>query len=182
MIYVTSDTHFCHNREFLYGPRGFLSVGEMNAQLIHNWNSIVTFEDDVYLLGDLMLNNDEEGARCIKQLNGHLHIAIGNHDTDNRIELYRSFYNVVEVQFGYRLKYNGCHFLLTHYPTITSNFDYDKPMKARLFNLCGHSHTPDRFADWDKGGIYHTELDAHDNCPVSLDEVVTDIRSKFCSP
>ena len=30
MIYITSDLHFCHDRGFIYGPRGFKSVHEMN--------------------------------------------------------------------------------------------------------------------------------------------------------
>ena len=28
MIYLTSDTHFCHNKDFLYEPRGFQSIGD----------------------------------------------------------------------------------------------------------------------------------------------------------
>ena len=29
-IFVTSDLHFNHDKEFLYGPRNCLSVEEMN--------------------------------------------------------------------------------------------------------------------------------------------------------
>ena len=51
MIYFISDTHFNHDREFVYGPRGFKSVKEMNETLIKNWNETVTNEDDIYVLG-----------------------------------------------------------------------------------------------------------------------------------
>ena len=33
MIYFTSDLHFNHDRDFVYVPRGFQSVDEMNQTL-----------------------------------------------------------------------------------------------------------------------------------------------------
>ena len=45
MIYITSDFHFCHNKEFLYKPRGFSSIEEMNIVLVENYNNIITPED-----------------------------------------------------------------------------------------------------------------------------------------
>ena len=33
-IWLTSDLHFCHNRDFIYEPRGFASVHEMNEAII----------------------------------------------------------------------------------------------------------------------------------------------------
>lgn len=179
MIFVTSDLHFCHNRPFLYEPRGFHSVYEMNVAIVNNWNSVVSPEDDVYVLGDLMLNDNEEGARLLSILHGHLHIILGNHDTDARIELYKQCPNVVEVCDAKRLKYNGYHFFLSHYPALTDNHDWDKPLAARCVSLCGHTHTQDRFYDWDKGCIYHCELDAHNNYPVPLDNIIADLQEKI---
>ena len=99
VIYFTSDTHFSqsHDKEFLWGPRGFKDQWEMNENIIKNWNSVVTEEDDVYLLGDVMLCDNAEGIKCLKQLKGKIHIIRGNHDTDARIELYKACHNVVEV-------------------------------------------------------------------------------------
>ena len=68
---------------------------------------------------------------------------------------------------------------MSHYPTITSNHDYNKPLNKRLINLCGHTHTKDKFADWDKGIIYHVELDAHNNTPVNIEEIIKDIEIKL---
>ena len=51
--------------------------------------------------------------------------------------------------------------------------------KACVVNLCGHTHTRDRFADADKGWIYHCELDAHDMRPVTIDEILADIDRRF---
>ena len=180
MIYVCSDTHFCHDRDFIYKPRGFNNVTEMNENIVKNWNAVVTKEDDVYLLGDVMLNDNETGLKLLKSLNGKIHIVTGNHCTSSRIELYKSAYNVVEVlPCATNLKYKGYLFYLSHYPTITSNNDVDKPLKARVINLAGHIHTPDRWHDWDKGLIYHVEMDAHNCTPIALDTIIQEIIEKL---
>ena len=48
-----------------------------------------------------------------------------------------------------------------------------------MINLCGHSHTKDRYADINKGLIYHVEVDAHDNTPVSLEQVIQDMNGVY---
>ncbi len=176
-IFITSDWHFCHNKEFLYAPRGFTSVYDMNNTIIDKYNSVVSTDDDVYVLGDLMLNDTDLASKCIKQLKGKIHIIRGNHDTDNKIELYKTFFNVVEIVDAKYLDYNGYHFFLCHYPTITSSADIVKPIKKKLINICGHTHTKDKFLDFNKGAIYHAEVDAHDCYPVNLDQIIQDLNS-----
>lgn len=180
MIYFTSDLHLNHNKEFIYIPRGFDNVWDMNRAIVENWNAIVKPDDDVFVLGDLMLGGDmltQDSLNLIKSLKGKIHIVLGNHDTDNRIELYKSLYNVVSICYALRLKYDGYTFFLCHFPVLCSNID-DKGLKHRTICLCGHTHTKNRFVDMDKGYIYHVEVDAHDMKPVSIEEVIKDI-SKF---
>lgn len=177
--WFTSDLHFCHNKPFVYEPRGFSSIYEMNETIVANWNEVVDSEDDVYVLGDLMLVDNEAGAKYIKSLKGKLHIILGNHDTDNRIELYNDFYNVVEITYAKILKIGGLRFFLCHYPVLCGNYDdNEKPLNRRLISLCGHTHTKDPFADWSKGNIYHVELDAHNNELVSFEEIKEDLVSR----
>lgn len=178
MIWFSSDPHFCHQKDFLWGPRGYADQYEMNKDIIKNWNERVQPNDDVYLLGDIMLNDNEEGLKCLKALKGRIHIVLGNHDSKARAELYKSCYNVVEVERAIQLKAEGYTFYLTHYPTLTDNFDEEnhKPLGNRVINLCGHSHTKDKFKDMDKGLIYHVEFDAHDNAPVDIKTVIYDIK------
>ena len=176
-IWVTSDTHFCHNRDFLYAPRGFTNPYEMNETIIHHWNQVVAPDDDVYHLGDVMLNDNFEGLKCLKQLKGNIHIVLGNHDTDFRKELYETCWNVVEIALAAKIKYGGYHFFLSHYPCMTSNFDIDKPLKQRLINLCGHTHTQDPFFNWTEHPIFHCELDTNNCYPWLLDDIITAIES-----
>ena len=57
MIYFSSDTHFGHNREFVWKARGFKSVEEMNEAIVRNFNSLITEDDDLYLLGDVIMGD-----------------------------------------------------------------------------------------------------------------------------
>lgn len=175
-IYVTSDTHFGHSKNFLYEPRGFKNIYDHDNTIIKNWNEIVQPEDDVYLLGDVMLNDNDYGLSCLKQLNGRIHIIRGNHCTNTRIALYNNCSNVVEVCDAKWLKVGKQSFFLSHYPCLTGNHDEGEPLNRKIVNLCGHSHCQDNFADFDKGLIFHCELDTNNCYPLSIDEIIKRIK------
>lgn len=175
MIYFTSDFHFGHDREFIYGPRGYSNIYEEAEDLIQKFNSVVTWEDTVYILGDCMLNNDEFGLKCLRRLNGFKYVVVGNHDTIARVMKYQDSGIFMSVDYGGRLHHNGWTYLLSHYPQITENYQD----RHRVISLCGHSHTKDPFLHWDNGLIYHVEVDAHDGYPVSIDQIESDIRKKL---
>lgn len=181
-VWMTSDLHFNHQKDFIYAARGFENVYDMNRALIERWNKVVAPDDDVYVLGDLCLGDLEEGRKCLSQLKGNIYIVRGNHDTDNRVAMYRELWNVKEVYEGKFLHYNGYHFYLSHFPTLTSNMDSDKSLKKRTLSLCGHSHTKNKFSDMDKGLIYHVELDCSNNAPVSLDKIIEDFEYFYALP
>ena len=178
-IWITSDWHFNHNKPFIYEARGFISVEEMNKNLIINHNALVDKDDDVFVLGDLMLGGAdrlEEGVELIQQMNGKLHIIRGNHDSDKRCIAYAQMWpKVVEIKNADYLNYSSYHFYLSHYPSMTSNYDDDKPLKQRLINLCGHTHTTNMWQDVQVGAI-HCEVDAHWNFPVLLDDLIEDLK------
>ena len=85
-------------------------------------------------------------------------------------------YNVVEV-IGYAtiLKYNHYHFYLSHYPTLTTNFDdINKPLKKRILCLAGHTHSKEIF---ESCGSYNVSVDAHNCFPVSIDKIINDFKN-----
>ena len=164
-IFLTSDLHFGHSRQFIYGPRGFSSIDEHDAEVIKHWNEKVCPEDEVYILGDLMLNDNIHGIECLKLLNGVKYAVRGNHDTDTRWPLY-SEAGVQTLGWAHAIHYRKYHFYLSHFPTLTGNLDNDKSL----------NHTSDKFVNMDKGLIYHVELDAHDCRPVCLDTIIDDIK------
>ena len=180
MIYFTSDWHFGHDKEFLWGPRGLPSVYANSQAIVGNHNAIVNDNDDVYVLGDLMLGDNEYGLQMIRALKGKLHIILGNHDTSTRIELYKQLPNVVEVEYAKVLKIGKQHYYLSHYPTICANYD-DKPYQQHLINLFGHTHQQNKFYymnDEENPFMYHVGVDSHGCCPVSEEQINKDIHNK----
>ena len=176
MIYLTSDLHFGHNKEFLYKPRGFSSIEEHDQTIIKNWNSIVEDDDIVIMLGDLMLMDNEHGINCLQSLKGNKYYIRGNHDTDTRVRLYE--YSLGYQMLGYAApaKFNGKNFMLSHYPMATTNFDFEKKPWERVYNLCGHSHTKEK---WDPAtDSIHVELDAWNNYPVNIEDIYKLIRER----
>ena len=41
-VWFTSDSHFCHDRGFVYEPRGFKNIEEMNVAIVERWLSLMT--------------------------------------------------------------------------------------------------------------------------------------------
>jgi len=78
-VYLTADLHFFHANVIKYCDRPYGSVEEMNQALIDNWNSVVTDDDTVYVLGDFSL-----AFRPVEiftqRLNGLKYLIAGNHD------------------------------------------------------------------------------------------------------
>lgn len=185
-IFLTSDTHFGHDREFLYGPRGFSSIQEHDEAVIHNWNSVVQPDDTVYHLGDVMLNDNDHGMDCLKQLNGNIYIIPGNHDTKNRLELYKTLPNVkvLESNFpdtvaaGVYFKYRKYLFYMSHHPTMTSNLEKDPYLKAHLINLFGHTHQQKQFYN-DIPFMFHVGMDSNNCTPVLLDDAIEIMREEM---
>lgn len=150
MKFVTSDTHFFHDHLLGmndFAPRPFDDVSEMNETIIRNWNAKVGENDTVYHLGDIALyfkKPQEAAYRAIfdvlNQLNGHLIIIKGNHDSralfkylDRHNYLINgqpkfSFYDV-----GVLLKYDHRQYYLTHYPLMLG-------IAPQIINLHGHIH------------------------------------------
>ena len=169
-IWLTSDTHFGHDREFLWSPRGYTSTAENNADIIKKWNEEVSPEDNV------MLGDNENGMNCLKQLNGDIHIIRGNHDTNTRWDLYNTLPNVTLEGWATMIKYKKMNFYLSHFPTLTANFS-DKSIKQCVVNLFGHTHQQTNFYE-DRPYMYHVGVDSHNSAPVLLDDIIEEIFTK----
>ena len=162
MIYFTSDLHLCHNSELIYKRRGYSSMAEHDAAVVRNWNSVVEADDTVYVLGDIIfgqgINED------IRKLKGEIHFLIGNHDTDRKISQCLDAGWICEG-YATMLEINGYRYFLSHYPADVMNFG-----RKEITCLCGHKHVSNPFADLGIGA-YHVELEAHNNRPVSIEDI-----------
>ena len=177
MIWLCSDLHLGHDKEFVWKARGFESVDEMNHTIIDHLIEVVKPDDDLYILGDLILGNIEEGKKLLRRIPGRVHVICGNHDSAAKIAYYESL--GWDCQWSLLTKMGGYSVLLSHWPTKTINFGA-KPLKREVINFCGHSHSIDRFVDFGKlGACYHVEMDAHNNYPVLLDDALKEIEAHW---
>ncbi|MCM1225503.1 MAG: metallophosphoesterase family protein [Lachnospiraceae bacterium] len=176
--WLTADLHLCHDKDFIWGARGFSCVEEMNEEIVKRYNSVVAPDDDVFILGDLMLGDDSLAIPYLRQLNGHINVIRGNHDSDARCNIYNTL--GMGIYGATYLKYRGRTFFLSHYPAITANYDDDKPNKVKVMSLCGHTHTTNPFIDLKERNMYayHVEVDAHDCYPVELDYIIREMAIK----
>ena len=176
-IWFTSDLHFGHDKEFLYKPRGFNSITEHDETIISNFNSVVSNDDVLVILGDVMLGDNSYGIKCLNRLNGRKFIIRGNHDTDKRWAEYAESSNARLLDLVLVEKIRGYLCYLSHYPTATSNFDADKPLRQQLLNLSGHTHCKEKFNNLT--GSYNVAVDAHNNFPVEFNTIITDIKERL---
>lgn len=80
--FFISDLHFSHANILKYDNRPYSDIVEHDKVLIERWNSVVTDEDEVYMLGDIGWCNPNKMAEILKQLKGKKTLIIGNHDKE----------------------------------------------------------------------------------------------------
>ena len=165
MIHFTADTHFHHEGALRF--RHFETVEEMNQTIIRNWNSKVARGDTVYHLGDFGFNVAAIPG-LVTQLNGQIHLVLGNHDPDwpcNRLKS-AGFASIRESKY---IKIDGDKFYLQHYPCRAWRSSYHGS-----YHLYGHSHghMPPLNRSMDVG------VDCWDYSPVSLPVVLSELSHK----
>lgn len=80
MIYYISDIHFRDQSIFDKCRRPFKSLLDMEEVIINNWNKRVMDDDVIYVLGDLVNDNDASAIQIFNKLKGRKHLIVGNHD------------------------------------------------------------------------------------------------------
>ena len=173
-IWFTSDLHLCHDREFVWKARGFNSVDEMNQAIVNRFNSVIQPEDTLYILGDVMLNDNVKAEQYLAQIKGKKIFIRGNHDTNSRVEIYKK-YTDAKIKWADIIKIKGRSIYISHYPTYTANAD-DAPGKVTL-NFHGHTH---QICNFTTNGfyMYHVGVDSHDCYPVLVDTIFEDIKEE----
>lgn len=131
-IYFISDLHLSHNNIIKYCNRPYENVEDMNNDIIKRWNSVVSKNDTVWVLGDIGLGKKENIKKLLLQLNGHKKLIMGNHDRWNP-----HFYEECGFEFvsNYPVLLKG-HFLLSHAPIVDS---------GPFYNIHGHVHDNPEF-------------------------------------
>lgn len=172
--WVTSDLHFCHDREFVWQARGFQNVEEMNEAIVERFNSVINSEDTLYILGDVMLNDNEKGEELLSRINGKKIFIRGNHDTNLRVEIYKK-YTDAEIKWADMIKYKKKSIYLSHHPTIVTNAG---EWHNLVINFYGHTHQTENFYN-EYVNMYHVGVDSHNCFPVLIDDALDAVKQKI---
>lgn len=133
--YYIADLHFCHANIINFDNRSFFSVDEMNRELISNWNSVITNNDTVMILGDFCCGLEDDWIKILDQLNGAKQLIKGNHDLKSMSKTLRSKFQ--DVKDYKEIKDNGKRVLLSYYPMPFYRGAYNPD----IIHLYGHVHT-----------------------------------------
>ena len=134
--FFTSDTHFFHKAMAqMRGLQG--GVDDMNAALISSWNEVVPKDGIVFLLGDFSFSGTTNSISVLGQLNGQIHLIVGNHDTGlSRVvkDMFSSMsdYKEIEVETAPAVRQR---IILSHYAHRVWNMHH-----YGTWHLFGHSH------------------------------------------
>lgn len=196
-IFFWSDLHLNHGKDFILGPRKFKTAQEAKEELITRWNSIVSYNDTIFILGDTVVgageNSTQEFESFLQNVNFHsLYILGGNHTAGYKTLAYHnkrsfdfaSFAIYLERTEGnrdlkkvfltpnyYEIVVNNQFIVLCHYPIYSWN-----EMGRGSWHLCGHTH----------GALnnFHKDRKSLDvgvenfPYPISFDEVATLMKDK----
>lgn len=178
-VYFTSDLHFWHKNVCKYCNRPYETVEEMNAGIIANWNSVISDNDTVFVLGDIGFCGIEKLRPLISQLKGKIILIQGNHDSDkviNRLleeELISQCHSLCQVTVIGDEECPEQDLTLCHFPMI------DWLNKERgAWMIHGHQHQlPDTpscsYRHWDVG------LDKNNLVPISFEQLKINITKQF---
>ena len=182
MIFFSSDHHFYHSNIIRYCQRPFLSVEEMNEEMVRRWNTVVQPEDIVYYLGDFSL-----AKRAVTvfapRLHGQKHLLMGNHDACHPCHKKKAQAALqVYVDAGFKtielersLEISGQSVLLNHMPYLAGEqsseykvgYQEFRPVNRGQWLLHGHVHEKWKI----KEKMINVGVDVWDFFPVPITEI-----------
>ena len=173
MIFFTADSHFGHKNILSHCRRPFSSLEEMDREMILRWNSRVSPEDEVYILGDLMFSC-KDPEHYLRQLSGRKHLILGNHDKVWMKRMDPAPY-FESIQPLLELKLEGVRLTLCHYPMMAWNED-----RHGAYLIHGHIHNDTDLPFWpllrENDHILNAGVDLNGFTPVSFPELIVNNR------
>jgi len=180
--WFTADLHFGHRNMVNWrNKRGcnFADADEMNEFIIERYNSVVKPDDEVYLLGDLVMGTIADNLPLLERLNGTKFSTIGNHDRPfdckpHRYQEWIDKYQEVGVKFVSDFmwcdsfgSFSASHFPFSGDHTDRERFLDRRPVDKGQWLVHGHVHEAWRV----NGRQINVGVDVWDFEPVSLEQI-----------
>lgn len=188
-LFVTSDTHFNHNREFVYKARGYDDPQQMTEDMINKINTVVGSDGILLHLGDFCLNTTKEMYEDIlsKLKIKEIWMLWGNHNNPIHKNYGGTREQVCAYIKGISIRYLGHYFTFRkgnkafvcfHFPIV--DWDY---LNIGSMHLCGHSHGNllRSRPETDDGKILDCGWDIHHK-PLTMKEIERIMDKKQLNP
>lgn len=151
-VFVTSDTHFGHNKSFIYESRGYSSIQEHDASIIEILNDKVNEDDILFHLGDFCLNvSFDKFENILNKIKCKtIYYIWGNHNSQisqaykceveksygKNMEVYPTKYkNIIYLGNQFECCIYGKYIVMNHFPLLSWNY-----MTHGSWHLHGHEH------------------------------------------
>lgn len=191
MKLYTSDLHIGHvnimKPDYTRRAQTWPTLEEMNVGIVQRWNEVVGINDDVFVIGDVLMGEKEKSAWMIKGLPGHKHLILGNHDLGKKGAPHPAVAKMgfESIQETLLIEDLGTSLFLRHVPAPEFCLDED-PRRAH-FHLCGHVHESFTRATWVKdeslpekgmwvadpqGQVINVGVDVSDYRPHTLEQLL----------
>ena len=197
-MYLTSDTHFGHKNIIKYCERPFKDVDHMNAEIVKRFKEVLTDDDVLLHLGDVVMGDRAVNLALLKQVPGKKILFPGNHDecwigTENEsrrakytplyAEVFAGIYQLPILRISDDTLPPDEYGML---PTLAyaNHFPYegDSQDKPRYNDfrypdeghplVHGHTHSREKISYTSKGTLQiHVGVDAWDFRPVAIDTI-----------
>jgi calcineurin-like phosphoesterase family protein len=183
-IWFTADLHLGHKNILKHQPNRIeaMSLKDENdieghdKYIISMWNEKVQPNDEVYILGDMIMGSQQTALYYIDKLKSKgckIHLVVGNHDKSirNMVNKFDSI-NLIKREV---FKKNEFPFLLNDFEVIMSHYPF-KSWEGKCrgsMNLYGHIHDNALWVDEDDDLCLNVGLDSkYSNCRLfSLEEI-----------
>jgi len=172
--FFTADLHLYHNNIIKYCNRPFANTESMKQTIIKNWNSVVSEEDEIYILGDIGVWHGPEVEKVLptirNELKGKKHLVLGNHDNFNVQECLVVFESVnTRLTKTFQIEDRKQTVVLDHFPMV----DWDGKFHGS-WQLFGHIHSLNNKSYCSKylcPAQYDVGVDNNNFTPVSLEDI-----------
>src|SRR3990167_9246166 len=131
-IWLIGDTHFNHKKLLQYENR----PKDFNRIIIQNWNKVVSTDDIVIHLGDVILGQDSTLKEILGNCLGRKILTRGNHDHHSMQWYMQRGFDFACDYFVYK-NIAFSHAPLTPLPFRTSDENYNKQVSL---NIHAHFH------------------------------------------
>lgn len=169
--YFISDTHFGHANLVRLARTEFADIVRHDMTIRQNWRDTVGKDDEVWMLGDFAYRCGYALEPLLRDLPGHKHLVMGNHDhmwikqNPKALEQFESVQQMAEIDL------NGLHLFLCHYPMVEWNMS-----RHGSILIHGHIHNNTDHPFWPLMAKTPTMLNASVDInhwkPVTLGELV----------